>query len=187
MQTAFIKKTLCAIIFIGWGLCPALAIDIDHHKIFGRVETALVTDHQIQLSVRMDTGAQTSSLSATHIQSFQKDGKEWIRFTIDPARTDKHYQLERPLVRYIRIRKRHGELEEVSDIADGKAFERRPVVSIPVCLGKQMHMVDVSLTDRSHFNYPMLMGRKGMESFGTLIDPSLSFTVKPECKAPSPA
>ncbi|MFI4956731.1 MAG: ATP-dependent zinc protease [Gammaproteobacteria bacterium] len=185
MQIAFVNKRLLTAAMIGLIGLSSQAVDIADHKIVGRVESALVTDHQIKMNVRMDTGAQTSSLSATDIEIFKKDGKEWVRFTVDPTRTDKKYRLERPLLRYIKIRKRHGELEEVSDIAAGKAFERRPVVSIPVCLGKQSKMVEVSLTDRSHFNYPMLMGRVGMQSFGILIDPTRSFTAKPQCPSPS--
>ena len=181
MQIGYVNKRLLTAAIIGLVGLSAQAVDIADHKIVGRVETALVTDHKIKMSVRMDTGAQTSSLSATDIKIFKKDGKEWVRFTVDPSRTDKKYELERPLIKYIKIRKRHGEVDEASDIADGKAFERRPVVSIPVCLGKQSKMVEVSLTDRSHFNYPMLMGRVGMESFGILIDPTRSFTAKPQC------
>jgi hypothetical protein len=183
MQIGFVNKRLLTAAIIGLMGLSAQGVDIADHKIVGRVETALVTDHKIKMSVRMDTGAKTSSLSATNIEIFKKDGKEWVRFVVDPTRTDKKYELERPLIKFIKIRKRHGEVEETADIAAGKAFERRPVISIPVCLGKQTKMVEVSLTDRSHFNYPMLMGRIGMQSFGILIDPTRSFTAKPQCTA----
>lgn len=171
---------------LAWLLsCAALAADLDHHKIFGRVEHVIITDHGIELTAKLDTGAQTSSLSATDIQAFKKDGKEWIRFTIDPSRTEKLYHLELPLERYIKIRKRHGEMDDEETKNKQEAFERRPVVSIPVCLGNALKMVDVSLTNRSHFNYPMLLGRKAMHSFDVLIDPDLSFTVKPTCQGKS--
>lgn len=182
-QTILRKKNLWAMVVTCLIAMTVQAGSLNDHKIYGRVETVLVTDHQIKVSVKMDTGAQTSSLSATHIQSFKKDGKEWIRFTLDPSHIEKGYQLELPLSRYIKIRKRHGEVSVAGEIESGKAFERRPVVKIPVCLGKKMEIIEVSLTDRSHFNYPMLMGRNAMEIFEVLIDPSLTFTVKPECKA----
>jgi hypothetical protein len=152
-----------------------------NHHIFGRVEKALVTDHDIRLSVRLDTGAKTSSLGATQIETYQKDGKTWVRFTVDPKRTDQAYRIERPVVRYIKIRKRTGEIGNHSNPTDDHKFERRPTVEIPVCLGTERKMVEVSLTDRSHFNYPMLLGRSGMEKFDILIDPSHIFTQKPKC------
>jgi len=153
---------------------------LEHHRIYGRVETALVTNHRIKMRVRMDTGAKTSSLSATHIEEFEKDGKKWVKFTVEPGPTGKHYQVEAPLVRHVKIKKRVAEIDQ--EKADVK-FDIRPTVMVPVCLDSQMRMVEVTLTDRSHFFYRMLLGRSGMEAFDILIDPSRVFTVKPTCSA----
>ncbi len=154
---------------------------LDHHKIYGRVETALVTDHQLKVRVRMDTGAKTSSLNATHIELFEKEGKKWVRFIVGVNTVDKRYQIEAPLVRQIKIRKRTAELPDGHETPDEKKFDLRPTVHIPVCLGTQEKIIEVSLTDRSHFHYPMLLGRSGMEAFDILIDPSRVFTAKPKC------
>lgn len=156
-----------------------------HHfekqKIVGRVEKAVISDKAIELSVRMDTGAQTSSLSAHQIQVYKtKTGKKRVRFIIEPERTDKEYQFDLPLIRYVHIRKRQAELDDSRRDATG-AFERRPVVKMPVCLGKQRYSIEVTLTNRSNFNYPMLLGRSGMQRFGILIDPDKAFIQKPRC------
>jgi hypothetical protein len=158
---------------------PQAHATLEHHRIYGRVEMALVTDHRIKMRVRMDTGAKTSSLSATHIEEFEKEDKKWVRFTVEPGPTGKHYQVEAPLVRHVKIKKRVAEIDQ--NKADVK-YEVRPTVMIPVCLGSQQRMVEVSLADRSHFFYRMLLGRSGMEEFDILIDPSRIFTVKPTCK-----
>jgi hypothetical protein len=131
----------------------------------------------------MDTGAKTSSLNATHIELFDKDGKQWVRFIVGLDTTDKRYQIEAPLVRQIKIRKRTAELPNGKETPDEEKFDLRPTVNIPVCLGTQEKMVEVSLTDRSHFHYPMLLGRSGMEAFDILIDPSRVFTAKPKCSS----
>jgi hypothetical protein len=148
------------------------------HPIFGNAETVFVSDHHIKLNARMDTGALTSSLSATHIKVFTKNNKKWVRFTVERKRTDKLYQLELPFVRYADIRKRHA------DIDDTDSYERRPVVALPVCLGNQSKIIEVSLTNRSHFDYPVLIGRSGMDAFDILIDPHKTFTTSPTCPTP---
>ncbi len=154
------------------------------HKIFGRTEMGIVTDQQVELKVRMDTGAQTASLSAHDIEVFNKGAQSWVRFIIEPARTDgKIHQLERPLKRTARIRKRSADVicepEESAD--DCHLFESRPVVELEVCLGSQTKLIEVTLADRSSFSYPMLLGRTAMEQFGVLIDPTLVYTTKPKC------
>ncbi len=179
MQIQLARKALC----LAWLFCaffftiPLSGFTIEEpSKVYGRAEMALITDHSIPVHMRMDTGAQTSSLSAAHIEVFKKKGKEWVRFIVEPERTDKLYQLELPLTRHIKIRKRHGESTHPTDLV-----EHRVSVTIPVCLGAQRKMIEVSLTDRSRFEYPMLLGRSGMEAFGILIDPSKIDTIQPHC------
>ncbi len=150
-------------------------------KVLGRVEAGYILKHideeQVKLNIRMDTGALTSSLSAHDIKLIKKDGKRWVRFVIEPERTGgKIYQFELPLKRMVKIRKRASEMSE-----DDSLFDRRPVVEMHVCLGHETRLIEVSLTDRSNFAYPMLLGRSAMETFNVLIDPTLVFTTKPIC------
>lgn len=51
-----------------------------------------------------------------------------------------------------------------------------------ICLGTRYLDVEVNLTDREHLDYPMLVGRSGMQ--GIAIDSSRKFTSKPRCKIP---
>jgi hypothetical protein len=154
------------------------------HKIFGRSEVGIITDQAVELKIRMDTGAQTASLSAHDIEVFNKGAQQWVRFIIEPERTgDKIYQFERPLKRTARIRKRAAEIPCAPEEPDSDChlIESRPVVELQVCLGHKTEVIEVTLADRSNFTYPMLLGRTAMEQFGVLIDPTKAYTVKPKC------
>ena len=157
---------------------------LSDHEIFGRAEVGIISQQNVELKIRMDTGAQTSSLSAHDIEVFDKGAQQWVRFIIEPERTgDKIYQFEMPLKREVRIRKRSAEVacspEDTDD--DCHLFERRPVVEMQICLGNKTQFIEVSLADRSNFTYPMLLGRSAMESFGVLIDPAVEYTTPPDC------
>jgi hypothetical protein len=141
----------------------------------GRVETGLISEQCIPMRIRMDTGANTSSVSAHNIKIFEKNNQQWVQFILDPDRTSAIHQFELPLVRTVKIRKRAAESKPGDD------FERRYVVMMPLTLGNQTESIEVTLANRSYFNYGMLMGRSGMEQFKAIIDPSLAFIHKPHC------
>jgi hypothetical protein len=144
--------------------------------IVGRVEKGLVSEHCIPMQIRMDTGAKTSSISAKNIKLITKDNQEWVQFTLDPEHSVTAHEFELPIARLVKIRKRQSE-------SQAEAFEKRPVVLMPVTLGEQTQMIQVNLADRSQFNYGMLMGRTAMLQFGVMVDPNLVFTVKPVCES----
>jgi hypothetical protein len=60
------------------------------------------------------------------------------------------------------------------------SFHRRPVVKMWICLGHLMREVEVNLTSRSEFLYPMLIGRSAMRG-SIIVDPDLTFTNRPQC------
>lgn len=144
----------------------------------GRVETGLIGKDCIPMHVKMDTGAKTSSVSAHNIKISEKKGKKWVTFVLDPDRTPALYRLELPLTRMVKIRKRAAETKN-GEAAE--AFERRPVVKLPLTLGTQTHEIEVSLADRSYFNYGMILGRSAMHQFNAVIDPKLSYSQKSIC------
>ncbi|MBP5147226.1 RimK/LysX family protein, partial [Pseudomonas protegens] len=42
--------------------------------------------------------------------------------------------------------------------------------------------VEVNLTDRSSFNYPLLIGAKALREFGAAVNPARRYTAdKPDC------
>ena len=119
-----------------------------HQKlVLGRVEKVVVRGIDAELKARVDTGAGTSSLHADQIIDFERDGKRWVRFETR-GEDDELLQLEAPVAHYIRIRQ-----------ASSEKLERRPVVELPVRLGRIEELTELSLTDREDMLYPVLLGR----------------------------
>jgi hypothetical protein len=139
-------------------------------EIFGWVERVEVIDGQLSLKAKLDTGAATSSLDATDIERFRKDGKRWVRFVITNPETGERIELERPLVRNVRIIRHSGN------------HQRRAVVKLPLCFGPFYREVEFSLIDRSNFIYPVLLGRSALEGYA-LIDSGETFINYPDCAA----
>lgn len=167
----------------GYAYCSYSSPMHERH-VFGRVERGYLGEDQISLKIRMDTGAKTSSLSAHDIKIFTKDGEQFVSFIIEPERTQSIHRFELPLKRLVKIRKRQAEMQdeqEDENIDPHQAYDQRPVVLMPLCLGDQHQIIEVTLTDRSPLNYPMLLGRSAMRAFGVLIDPSVTFTQKKRC------
>jgi hypothetical protein len=145
----------------------------------GWLEKIMIRPGNIFMHAKMDTGADYSSLNATHIEEFikdvenpkEKDGEKikqkWVRFDLKNKYGQK-VTLEVP-VRRVAIIKRHG-----------MKSQRRPVVRLGLCIGKSFLEEDVNLVDRSQFEHQMLIGRSFLAGVAT-IDPSVTYTVQPEC------
>ncbi len=137
--------------------------------IFGWVEHVLVGKTRLSMKAKLDTGAETSSLDALEIKKFRRSGKRWVEFVVADSDAGRRVSFKKPLLREVRI-KRH----------DGRS-QLRPVVAIEICLGDHLKRVQVSLTDRSEFLYPVLLGRRALEGIA-VVDPELSLTSIPGCR-----
>ena len=147
--------------------------------LYGRYELVTLPALGKTLKAKMDTGAMTASLSATDIEPFERDGQDWVRFrlAVDGAQ-DTLY--EHPLVRIAEIKKRTEELDEAG--TREVAYSQRPVIEMPVCLGGEQRNIEVNLTDRSTFSYPLLIGASAMREFGVAVDPAARYTRdRPQC------
>ena len=110
-------------------------------------------------------GAETTSLHANPIIRFERDGKRWVRFTVREEAEFEAIVLERPVVRRVRI-KRH-DMES----------QRRYVVKLWLKLGEIREKVEVTLTDRSDFEYPLLVGRNWLTDTA-VVDVSRRYVIK---------
>lgn len=147
---------------------PAPAVAQQGKLIFGWVEEVVVSQSVFTMHAKLDTGADTSSLDAQDIERFERDGEPWVRFTLSGEEPGQTTTLERPLVRDVLIKRHRG------------PSQRRPVVTVPICLGPFLMEIEVSLIDRSHFNYPVLIGRAAMEGVA-VVDSERALTHDPEC------
>lgn len=123
---------------------------------------------RVELEAKLDTGAENSSLHVEKQRLFRRDGKRWVRFTIE-GESGRRVALERRLIRKATIRRHSGG----SDV--------RPVVALRICLGAVVREVEVNLVDRSGFDYPILVGRSYL-SGDFLVDTSRQDLLGPACE-----
>jgi hypothetical protein len=137
-------------------------------KILGWVENAYLVDPGLELKAKLDTGAETSSLGARIIKKFKKDGKRWVRFAVTDRESGEEFILVRERVRTIGVVQHDG------------SRQTRPVVMLEICVDRTQMEMEVSLIDRSEFNYPLLLGRSALASFA-IIDPGDVFLGESGC------
>ena len=121
--------------------------------IIGHVENIDLPDLGIQqLTVRVDTGAQTSSLHVDNIQRTQLMNKPAVAFDIHPEIHD----VEKT-VRCTAL------LHDVRKVKSSNGIsEQRYVIKTPAHLGGKVWDIEITLTDRSDMTYLMLLGRQAM-------------------------
>ena len=56
------------------------------------------------------------------------------------------------------------------------------MIRLPLCLGDELRTVEVNLTDRGRFIYPLLLGRKALARLA-VVDPARTFVREPRCQA----
>jgi len=139
--------------------------------ILGWVENVILWGPGVELEAKLDTGAETSSLDARIIKKFRKSGKRWVRFAITDPDTGREFVLVRERVRTIGVVQHEG------------TNQVRPTVMIRICMADSLLDIEVSLIDRSEFSYPLLLGRRALESFA-LVDPDNTFLSSPRCQPP---
>ncbi|APC17180.1 ATP-dependent zinc protease [Pseudomonas frederiksbergensis] len=156
----------------------ALPVMAAEPTLYGRYEYIKLPEIGGQvLKAKMDTGALTASLSAKDIETFTRDGEDWVRFRLGTKDASSKV-FEHKVLRISKIKSRADEDDE-KDVAD---VAKRPVVELELCLGSIKRTVEVNLTDRSSFNYPLLIGAKALREFGAAVNPARRFVAdKPDC------
>ena len=165
---------LLAAIFSGALSVPMLAVaaeKTEHKTVYGWIENARIEPWGAEVKAKLDTGALTSSLHATDIERFERDGKTWIRFKtrIEDQRSEKmaSHTFERP--RYRRLK-----------VTGAGGSDERPVVLLKICMNDTIYEEQFSLRDRGDMLYPMLLGRRTIQHLG-LIDVKKTFLHEPSC------
>jgi hypothetical protein len=105
-----------------------------------------------QLTARVDTGAQTSSLHVDNIQQTALDKKPAVSFDIHPEihNVDKTVRCTAILHDIRKVKSSNG------------LSEQRYVIKTPAILGDHTWDIEITLTDRSDMTYLMLLGRQAM-------------------------
>lgn len=116
-------------------------------QIVGLREQALIAGLNIVMQARISTNVANSVVDARNIQMFERNGEEWVRFTIYNPETKEPHVLERKRLRFQTVQ------------TANPTPDRRPVVEIRFTIGKLTQKGEFILADRSASEYPILIGR----------------------------
>ena len=133
-------------------------------EIIGAMEWLYMDPPGRHFQARVDSGTETSSLSASDIVEFERDGEDWIRFSFAHDSAGEAVEFELPIKRTVLVRR--VSLDEPV---------RRFVVELDVRLGDQLQTTEFMLTDRSNMTYPVSLGRAFLLDL-YVIDVSRSYT-----------
>lgn len=131
----------------------------------GSVETGDLPELGIyRLSMRVDTGAATSSLHVENIEEFREHGKRFVSFDLLPE----VHNVNGTVRITCRVKGRKKVKRSNAD------SQRRVVIDTSLNIGKKTWPIKLTLTDRSEMNYPMLLGREAMAGRIT-VDPEFQY------------
>ncbi|SHG82874.1 ATP-dependent zinc protease family protein [Ferrimonas marina] len=159
-------------------VCPEVTADpLSDKLVLGEVERVYVQEVGEAFEARVDTGAASSSISAANIRLFERDGDQWVRFDVPLPGADAPVEvsengegeaeaaaeqteqakqagpanstIEAKVARFVLIKR-----------ASAAESERRPVIMARLKIGDFVAETELNLTDRSHMEYPLLLGRK---------------------------
>lgn len=114
---------------------------------------------------KIDTGAKTSSLHAFNIDTFVKNGREFVEFQIHPLQ--KNQKIIRTCIAPI-IDHRY-----VSD--SGGKKEKRYVIESEIFIGEIKTKIEITLANRDSMTFRMLLGREALKKMNMVVDVSKSF------------
>ncbi len=140
-------------------------------QIVGWIEIVSIYPGNMKIKAKLDTGARNSSLNAKKLIEFERNGERWVRFDLTNWKG--------------RIETFEAKVSRTAKIKQlGQEADSRQVIKLGICIGGTYKEVEVNLEDRSGFNYQMLVGRSFLKG-SFIVDPELSFTIKPNCQGVS--
>jgi hypothetical protein len=146
-------------------------------QIYGYVEKVTLLDKNVTLSAKLDTGAKSASLHAINISPITVKGVPYLRFTVPTKEGD--FVFEAEYIGKVKIKVRESEANP--GLLKSTPM-RRPVVLLPVKLGDKVRAIQVNLTNRKRFIYPVLLGRDAIIDFNGAVDPAQTFTTSNDKK-----
>ncbi len=121
------------------------------------------------LFAKLENGDLATYFKAEEVELFRRGGQQWIRFQTE-SKKGKERKIEIPLL-----------ASDEPDEAEEEPLVERPVVKVGLCLGDRIEEIEVNLTDRSNFTYPLLIGAKALRQFDAVIDAQERYEHPPIC------
>ncbi len=164
-------SALCAALFTTGAMA-------NQPQIYGLHERVSLYELALELPAKLDTGAETASLSAKNIEMFKRDGGEWVRFQLGMEDAKQSQIIEKPLTRMSYIKRRAGDRRP----GDKQLYTERPVIEMDICVGDELKNIEVNLTDRSAFEFPLLIGSTALKAFNAAVSPGVRYSAgQPSC------
>lgn len=138
----------------------------DHLSVIGLREWIALPDlGVVGLRAKIDTGASTSTLHASEIVQFERDGASWVRFTahLGTLVQLRHRRCEAPLVTRKLIKSSTGHVQT------------RYVIRTLLALGDRAWPVEFTLTCRKTMRYRVLLGSKALVAGQLVVNPEFSY------------
>lgn len=116
-----------------------------------------------RIPAKIDTGARTSSLHATQIERFDRNGRRWVRFLLDLGEgRSEPVTCEVPRADRRMITSSNGDGQE------------RFIIKTALTLGNHTFRAEFSLADRSDMKFPILIGRTALRR-RFVVEPGRSY------------
>ncbi len=118
----------------------------------------------IGLRAKIDTGASTSTLHASDIAPFERDGVRWVRFTAHfGTLVQRRHPCEAKVVTVKTIKSSNGQAQT------------RYVISTALTLGDRSWPVDFTLACRKTMRYRVLLGAHALVDGQLVVNPALTY------------
>jgi hypothetical protein len=133
----------------------------------GWVEWLSLPELKVNLiKAKIDTGARTSALHTFKIETFKKDGNDWVRFWVHPNQDD-----------YLNEVICESLLKDQRSVTNsGGSTEHRYVIETTVKMADKSWPIEITLTNRDEMKFRMLLGRQGMQELE--VQPSRQYIQK---------
>lgn len=161
--------------------CRHVNVDgVSDKELVGRNEWIGLPSIGTYLKARIDSGANTSSLSAQDIRTFERDGDSWVRFKL--GLTDDDVAIDSVRDKWI-----EAPIEREVKVTQANGSQSRPVVSLLMTLGPIREQVEFTLADRTELNYPVLLGRRFLMDIAIIDVAEHYLHARPEFPGGEPA
>lgn len=144
-------------------------------KIIGRIDNADFPElNLLDINIKVDTGAYTSSIHCHDAKEIELDGEKYIEFKLlDPS----HPQYNSKVFKV-----KNYEVKSIK--SSFGAVEQRFIVNTKIVIFEREYSIKLSLSERSDMRIPILLGRRFLNK-KFIVDTSLknlSFKLKSEKK-----
>ena len=116
------------------------------------------------IKAKLDTGARTSAIHAFDLEEFERDGEQWVRYSVHPwqGSDDDAVACESRVLAQREVRSSSGHVEE------------RYVVCLDLSMVGRVISAEMTLSRRDEMGFRMLVGREALRQ-GFLVDPGRSY------------